>query len=126
MPAPPEGMDRHIWMLSRLNKRLELLDCAPRDMETCISYLEKPEDELHHVLGFYGDTEEIREICGLKHYIVNIYNKNGLGVFRYICLDNYPHFVPPAGGPLLWEFFKQFKRDKATGRIVAAEYAAKA
>lgn len=124
MPAPPEGMDRHIWMLSRLNKRLDLLRCEPRNMEQCISYLEKPEDELHHVLGFYGDTEEIREIYGLKHYIVNIFNHDGLNAFRYICLDNYPHFVPPAGGPLIWEFFKQFRRDKATGAIVCEQYKA--
>lgn len=124
MPAPPEGMDRHIWMLSRLNKRLDLLGCAPRDMERCLRYLHTPQDELHHVLGFYGDTEEIRMFHGLKHYIVNIFNKDGLNVFRYICLDNYPHFVPPAGGELLWPFFKQFRRDQATGKIICEEYRA--
>ncbi|MCC8098893.1 MAG: hypothetical protein LIO78_02355 [Clostridiales bacterium] len=91
MPAPPEGMDRHIWMLSRLNTRLDLLRCQPRDMEKCISYLNTPEDELHHVLGFYGDTEEIREIHGLKHYIVNIYNRDGLNAFRQ-------HFCRPGSG----------------------------
>lgn len=122
MPAPPEGMDRHIWMLSRLNKRLNLLGCAPRDMEKCIAYLDHPEDELHHVLGFYADTEETTEIYGLKHYVANIFNKDGINAFRYICLENYPHFVPPAGGQLLWDFFKQFRRDRATGRIICDEY----
>ena len=63
-------------------------------MEKCISYLDKPEDELHHVLGFYGDTEEIREIHGLKHYIVNIFNESGLNAFRYVCL--------PCGCSISW------------------------
>lgn len=126
MPAPPEGMDRHIWMLSRLNKRLDLLGCAPRDMEKCLSYLDKPEDELHHVLGFYGDTEEICEIHGLKHYFVNIFNKDGLNAFRYVVLENYPHVPPPAGAPILWDFFKQFRRDQATGKIICDPYKVKA
>lgn len=122
MPAPPEGMDRHIWMLSRLNKRLELLGCEQRDMERCISYLNKEEDELHHVLGFYADREEICEIHGLKHYFADIFNKDGIDAFRYVVIENYPHVVPPAGAPILWDFFRQFRRDQATGKIVCDPY----
>ena len=124
MPAPPEGQDRHVWMLSRLNKRLDLLRCAPRDMEKCISYLDKPEDELHHVLGFYGDREYTRELLGVKHYFIDIFNSDGINAFRYCVLQNHPHAVPITSGELLWEFFRQFRRDHATGRIVADEYKA--
>ena len=76
------------------------------------------------MLGFYGDEEAILQIHGLKHYFVNIYNEDGINAFRYVCLDNYPHFVPPAGGELLWEFFRQFRRDRSTGRIICDAYQA--
>lgn len=122
MPAPPEGMNRHVWQLSRLNKRLDLLKCEPRNMETCISYLDKPEDELHHVLGFYGDREEIKTIKGLKHYCIDIWNRDGLNVFRYVALENHPHTVPATAAEMLWDFFKQFKRDSATGKIIQEVY----
>ena len=124
MPAPPEGQDRHVWQLMRLNKRLELLRCAPRDMEKCISYLDKPEDELHHVLGFYGDREEIKTLLGVKHYCIDMWNRDGLNVFRYVVVENHPHQVPMTAANLLWDFFKQFKRDHATGKIIADTYKA--
>ncbi len=122
MPAPPEGMDRHIWMLSRLNKRLDLLKCAPRDMEKCISYLDAPADDLHHVLGFYGDRELTETKLGLRHWTVDIFNSDGIDAFRYTVVENHPHAVPCHSAEMLWPFFKQFRRDTATGRIVADEY----
>lgn len=122
MPSPPEGENRHIWNLDRLNRRLETLRCESRNVEKCLSYLDNADSELHRVLGFYGDAEEIKVLYGLKHYIVNIYNKDGLNAFRYVVIENYPHFVPPAGGELIWEFFRQFRRDAATGKIVQDKY----
>lgn len=122
MPAPPEGMDRHIWSLNRLNMRLNLLKCAPRNMEKCISFLDTPEDELHHVLGFYGDKEKIETIGGLKYYFADIYNEDGINAFRYVVIENHPHTTPAGSAKLLWDFFKSFRRDRATGRIIADEY----
>ena len=124
MPSPPEGEDRHIWSLNRLNRRLDLLRCEPRDVEKCLSYLDNADSELHRVLGFYADVEEVKVLYGLKHYIADIYNRDGLDAFRYVVIENYPHFVPPAGGELIWAFFRQFRRDAATGRIVQDEYRA--
>jgi hypothetical protein len=118
MPVPPEGEDKHEWMIKRLNMRLNTLGCEPRDAEKCISYLYRPEDEFHHAAGFYGDKEEIIRYYGYKHYIINIWNKDGINAFRYVVVENHPHWPPLMMARLMWDFFKQFKRDSLTGKIV--------
>jgi pimeloyl-ACP methyl ester carboxylesterase len=123
MPTPPEGVDKHIWMISRLNKRMDTLNCKPRDPMACISYLSLPRsgtsiDEIHKTLGFYGDEEHISNFFGYKYYFSNIYNSSGLNAFRYIAVENAPHTPPVLMGKLIWDFFKQFRRDKVTKEIV--------
>lgn len=122
MPVPPEGVDKHEWMISRLNLRMETLGCEPRDPKRCIAYLETPEDELHHILGFYGDEEKIETYYGYKHYISNIWNKDRINAFRFVAIENSPHWTPATMGMLVWDFFKRFRRDKHTGKIVEDEY----
>lgn len=118
MPVPPAGADKHEWMISRLNKRMDTLGCAPRDPKACISYLNFPEDELHHILGFYGDEEHIETHYGVKYYTLNIFNHAGINAFRYVAVENAPHQPPVLMGRLVWDFFKQFYRDKTTGQVV--------
>ncbi len=122
MTVPDPGVDIQQWMISRLNMRLDTLNCEPRKQEQCISYLHTPEDELHHILGFYGDKERIETYYGYKHYIADIWNRDGIHAFRYIAVENSPHWVPVMTGPLVWDFFKQFRRDKQTGKIVEEVY----
>lgn len=109
-------------MIGRLNKRMDTLNCEPRDSKTCISYLNTPEDELHHVLGFYGDKEEIIWHYGYKYYTLNIWNREHINAFRYVAVENNPHWPPVLMAELLWDFFKQFRRDGKTGKIVEEEY----
>ncbi len=122
MPVPPEGADKHEWMIKRLNMRMDTLGCEPRDAEKCISYLNTPEDELHHILGFYGDSEEIVKFFDSKHYVINIWNRDGINAFRYVAVENGPHWPPVMMAKLMWDFFKQFRRDSLTGKIVEEEY----
>ncbi|MGL5436770.1 MAG: hypothetical protein ACRDBO_15415 [Lachnospiraceae bacterium] len=122
MTVPPEGVDVHRWMIERLNMRLYILQCDARDPERCIAYLNTPEDELHHILGFYGDAEKIESYYGYKHYISDIWNADGINAFRYVAVENSPHWVPVMTGPLVWDFFRQFRRDRQTGKIITEEY----
>lgn len=122
MPVPPEGTDKHQWMIQRLNMRMELLGCALRDPETCIGYLNTPQDTLHHVLGFYGDQEEIRTYYGYKHYMLQINDNRNWPVFRYVAVENSPHWPPVMMGRLIWDFFKQFRRDSCTGKLMFDPY----
>lgn len=121
-PRPPADLDVHGWMMGRMNKAMWLLDCDLRDSEKCLCFAHTPEDELHHVLGMYGDREEIRSYYGYKHYTVDIFNHSGLPAFRYISAENCPHWPYVMMGELAWEFFKQFRRDASTGQIVADPY----
>lgn len=117
MPEPPEGVDKHQWMMERLNKRLATIGCVPRDPQKCISYLDHPEDELHHAVGFYGDEEHTETHFGYRHYVVNINNKDGINTFRYVVVENSPHSWPITTAELLWDFFRQFRRDTESGKI---------
>jgi pimeloyl-ACP methyl ester carboxylesterase len=124
-PEPPSGMDKHEWMLTRLNNRMASLRAAPRDPATCIGYLDGADTELHRVLGFYGDRERTESILGARHWIADIDNEDGLLAFRYVVIENAPHAWPVTAGALSWDFMKQYRRDTATGRIVVDEYSAR-
>ena len=118
----PEGVDVYRWEVEQLNRRLDTLNIEHRDIERCVAYYHTPEDELHHVLGFYGDTEEIRYYYGYKHYVVNLWNRDGVNAFRYVAVENSGHFDHVMIGRLTWDFFKMFRRDSESGKIVVDEY----
>lgn len=124
MPEPPENQDKHEWMISRLNKRMDTLGCARRDADICIGYLHKEQDELHHAVGFYGDKEETQIHYGYKHYVVDIKNQEGMDAFRYVVVENSPHAWPLMTAYMTWDFFRNFRRDTATGKIVVDRYQA--
>lgn len=121
-PTPPVGRDIHDWMMERINTRMWLLDCAPRDPDTCIGYRLKPEDKLHHTIGIYGDREETRCYYGYRHDVVDIDNADGIHAFRYVTVENSPHWPYLMMGSMAWEFFRQFRRDSKTGKIVQETY----
>lgn len=120
--SPPENYDVHKWLMGRLNLRLFLQGCAPRNEARCLAFRDDPEDELHHALGFYGDWERTANILGVKHYFADIMNENGLDAFRYVVIANTNHWPPVTAAELIWDYFRQFRRDSATGRILADEY----
>ena len=121
-PKPPEDADTRVWMVEQLNRRLDLLGCAPREIGKCLAFADAPEDELHHMLGFYGDREKIRSYYGYKHYTVDIFSEDHINMFRYSAVENSPHSPGVMMGELVWEFFRQFRRDSVTGEIVEEEY----
>ncbi|ETY75484.1 alpha/beta hydrolase family protein [Lactiplantibacillus fabifermentans] len=122
LPEPPVGVDKHAWMIERLNTRMASLGCAPRDVATCISYLDNPEIDLHKAIGFYGDEEQTMEFYGYKHWRLDIHNRIGLDAFRYVVVENSGHHWPVMAAKLGWDFMKQFRRDTATSKIVADTY----
>jgi hypothetical protein len=117
-PKPPEGADIHEWMMGRINKRMWTLGCEERDPVRCVGFENDSKDELHHIIGIYGDKEDIRTYYGYKHYVLDILNKDGIHAFRYVVVQNNPHHQSLKMGDLAWEFFKKFRRDSGTGKIV--------
>ena len=104
-----------------VNRRLATLGCEARDVERCMK-LGVLDGEVAWQLGFYGDKEEIRNCYGRKHYISDIYNTEGQLAFRYVVVAGAPHWPPVAMGEMVWEFFKRYRRDKATGKVVEDPY----
>ncbi len=124
-PFPPAGSDEEAadrWKLSRLNLRMFVQHCAPRDENICLGYRNTPDDVLHHKLGFYGDEETIKMIGGVPHYIADIKNSDGILAFRYCGIDNFPHWPSPYLAELTWDFLRRYRRDSKTGRIVEDPY----
>lgn len=119
---PPARGSKEVWLMNLLNLRLATLGCEFRDPAKCLSYAETPEDELHYAMGFYGDEERIENRLGIKHYVIDIRNRDGIDAFRYVLVDNTNHWPPVTLGTLIWEFFRQFRRDSETGNIVQDVY----
>lgn len=120
--VPPARGDAGRWLMNLLNLRMAVQGCAFRDAERCLDYARTPEDELHHAVGFYGDDERIALLLGVKHYMVDIFNREGIDAFRYIVVDNTNHWPPVNLGALIWDFFRRFRRDSGTGNIIEDEY----
>jgi pimeloyl-ACP methyl ester carboxylesterase len=118
MYEPSEGEDPHVWSVRRANRRLELLNCAPRDVERCAQYFFDADSAIHKATGIYGDQESVETLLGVKHYIVRIKNRDGLDAFQYIVTENNPHWPQVTAAELGWAFLKRFRRDPSTGKII--------
>lgn len=118
---PKPGEDPGRWNLERVNTRMQLLSCRERDVETCLSFRQLHQDELHYITGIYGDTETIEYHYGYRHYIVGIQNKKNQEVFRYVVVQNSPHWPQLAMGELGWKFLKKYRRNQQTGELIVLE-----
>lgn len=74
------------------------------------------------MLGFCGDHEEIRSYHGIRHFIADKRNAGGVTAYRYVAVDKNPHWPLLMMAELSWEFFKNYRRDTGTGRIVVDPY----
>lgn len=116
--APKTGEDPVAWRTGMLNERLRTLGCQERDVERCRKILsDGGENEVQKVLGIYADEERVETYYGYKHYTADIKNADGMLAFRYVAVENSPHWVPAMTGRLVWNFFKQYKRSAQTGKI---------
>lgn len=104
------------WRLEMLNKRLATLGCEPRNIERCLG-LTMEDGECAYTLGFYADREEVRTYYDTKHFIAEIDNEAGMPMFRYVAVDNAPHWPPLMIAELEWEFFKRYRRNPETNKV---------
>lgn len=118
---PPEGEDSKKFSLMKVNKRMELLNCEERNVEICAAYNDSPEDLIHYKTGIYGDYEGIEEYKGLKHYRVDIKNRDGITAYSFVVVSNFTHWIPLSLGEWGWDFFKQYRRDTLTGKIITRD-----
>jgi len=120
--SPGDGEDPGIWALELVNRRLSLLGCKPMDVDRCLAYARYPEDSFHHLLGISGDQEAIHRFYGWKHYVLNSFNEAHINTFRMVVVENFPHWQSVMMARLCWNFFRQFRRDPETGRLIQTEH----
>ena len=117
--SPGEGEDPTVWRLGMLNGRLRTLGCEERDEERCRAILSGGgENEVQNILGIYADEERTEYHYGYRHYVADIRNSEGFTAFRYVAVENSPHWVPASTAELIWDFFKHFRRDSVSGKII--------
>lgn len=117
---PKADEDKRLWKLNVVNKRLWLMGCNPVNVRECLGYAETPEDELHHIMGIYADRESVSTYYGYKHYTLDYLNSDGVNIYRYIAVENSPHWPPLMFGELTWSFLKHFRRD-SSGKLIYEE-----
>lgn len=118
---PAEGEDVTDFGMKRVNFRMDLLDCEPRDVETCRGFLTEHQDTVHRVVGIYGDYEAVEYHYGYRHYTVGINDRQGHEVYRFVCVQNTPHWPQLSMGELGWAFLKRFSRNVETGELIITE-----
>ena len=115
---PPPGLPREEtarWCVRKVNERMELLGCAPRDEDTCLSFLNLPETDIHRIIGIYGDREKQFDYKGLLHSQIEIDDKEGLPMYTFTVVDNFTHCIPITLGAWSWAMWKRFRRDRRSG-----------
>lgn len=118
---PAQDENPHRWKLGRLNHRLWLQGCEPRAVERCMK-IEKADGEVQNRLGFYGDRERIETHLGIRHFVSDVHDERGIPMFRMVAMEHGFHSIPVTFGILVWEYFRQFKRDCVTGQLVIDPY----
>lgn len=116
--VPNENENKDIWNLEKVNKRLELLNCKERDINTCLSYKDLKDNDLKKKIGIYGDTELIEYHYGYRHYTIGINDLNNKEVYRFVLIQNSPHWPPLTFGMLAYRFMKRFSRDLKTKELI--------
>lgn len=117
---PGPGEDVGLWSLARVNFRMGLLDCEPRDVNTCLGFRSLHQDEVRRVCGVYGDYEAVEYHYGYRHYTVGIDDRSGVEMYRFVCVQNSPHWPPLATGELGWSFLRRFRRGE-DGMLISEE-----
>lgn len=115
---PQEDENPSIWNLTRLNKRLDLLSITPRNIDKCLSFKTLHEDDIHRILGFYGDYEETEYHYGYRHYVIGINDDKYHEMFKFVLVSNSPHWPQLAIGEMGWNFFKHYSRDLSSGELI--------
>lgn len=76
------------WMVDTVNRRMELLNCEPRNKEKMLS----PQNEIQRVTGIYGDREWTEVHFGLKHWMVDIRDRESRPGYRFVVVENSTHW----------------------------------
>lgn len=118
---PEEGEDVVDFSMKRVNFRMDLLNCEHRDPEICRGYLNEHQDTVHRVVGIYGDYEAVEYYYGYRHYTVGINDRQGHEMYRFVCVQNTPHWPQLTMGELGWKFMKRFSRNTETGELIITE-----
>ncbi len=118
-PKPEEDVTE--FSMNRVNFRMDLLDCPRRDPEICRGYLQEHQDTVHRVVGIYGDHEAVEYHYGYRHYIVGVNDRQGCEMYRFVCVQNTPHWPQLTMGQLGWAFMKLFSRNTETGELMIKE-----
>ncbi len=118
---PEAGEDIGLWCMNRVNFRMELLNCPPRDVDTCLSFDALHQDEVRKVCGIYGDYEAVEYHYGYRHYTVGVNDRDGHEMYRFVAVQNSPHWVPLAIGSEGWKFMKRYHRDTETGELIVED-----
>ncbi len=119
--VPPYGIDADRWKLEKINEFLAVQGVTPRDIDRCLAYRDS-DDEFHRLVGIYGDGEAVETYYGYRHYREDFYNEEGINTYRVYSVENCYHTFILTQARLTWEFFKMFRRDSVTGKIVVDEY----
>lgn len=77
-------------------------------------------DPVEHTLGIFCDRTEVREIDGIKHYIGDAVDADGVAVFRSIAVENCPLLPAAEAANLAWEFLSRFSRS-SDGTLVITQ-----
>lgn len=115
---PPDGITYDEWKAAQLRYRLKTMGCAELDLPRCMAFANSPDERIHSLFGVYGDREYEETYWGVRHLFLDYYNQSHRLTARLVAIENAPHNPTPMLPQLTWDFFKRFRRDSATGKIV--------
>ena len=75
-------------------------------------------NKLFKLFGACGEAEDAEEHYGVKHDVMNCFNDDGINAMRFIAIENAPHNPTPALPRLVRNYFKKFRRDSKTGKLI--------
>ena len=115
---PPDGISYDEWKVAQLNYRLKAMGCTELDISRCLAYAGHPENGSYSIFGVYGDLEYAKILMGVKHYFLDYFSRDHRLSVRLVGIENALHNPTPMLPELTWNFYKRFRRDSVTGKII--------
>jgi hypothetical protein len=91
---------------------------APMRTREEIMAAERSDDPVTRLFGLPNDGSDIQVIDGVRHYAIDIRNREGRKRLRIVGVDNMVHAPEPTMPMVAWAFMSRFARDQRTGAVI--------
>lgn len=101
-----------------LNAFLAANGLPTTDLEEVIRQVEASDNAILKKIGVNAPFTHVETWMETKHYMAEYRNEQGIPMVKIVVIEGLPHHPSPTAYDLAWEFWKRFKRDPESKKLI--------